>query len=152
MTQLDAELGKAFDNGGEIELGNGYNFKRPLRAALNPVTLSIDISVTAEPGTGSAYVIAGGVVVLLSTSPDVQLETEGLASSDLLDTLTPHADMGPGTVVILKSTNSTRDVTVKHNTGNIRMVSGIDYTLATTTARLAVMWSGSYWRELWRET
>ncbi len=152
MTSLDAELGKVFDNGDELELGNGYNFLRPLKATRNATTESIDIKLVANPGTGIAHTIATGVITLQSSSPDVQLETEALAASDDLTNIIPHADMGPSAVVILKTTASTRDVVVKHNASLLVLVGAADFTLATTSSRIALMWSGVKWHELWRAT
>ncbi len=151
MTALDGELGKFFDDGTELELGNGWNVLRPLKAERNPLTESIDIRLVAQPGRGAAYVIASGVIALTTTSPDVQIDNEAAAASDDLDTITPHADMGPGSVVVLRSTNSSRDPTIKHATGNILLVGGLDFTmLGATNNRIGLMWSGVRWHELWR--
>ncbi len=151
MTALDGELGKFFDNGTELELGNGWNALRPLKAARNPVTQSIDISVVAQPGRGAPYVIAAGVIVLTTTSPDVQIDNEAAAASDNLDTITPHEDMGPGFVIIVRSTDASRDPTLKHATGNMQLAGPADFTiLAPTANRIALMWSGVRWHELWR--
>jgi hypothetical protein len=152
MTALDAELDRVFDAGAELELGNGFNFLRPLKATRNAATESIDIKVVATPGTGIPHTIAAGVVALQSASPDVQLETEALAASDDLTNITPHADMGPSVVVILKTTASTRDVVVKHSASLLVLKDAADFTLATTSSRIALMWSGVKWHELWRST
>jgi hypothetical protein len=151
VTALDGELGKFFDNGNELELGNGWNALRPLKATRNPLTGSIDVSVVANPGRGAPYVIAAGVIALTATSPDVQIDNEAAAASDNLDTITAHADMGPGSVVVLRSTSSSRDPTIKHATGNILLTGGADFTmLGATNNRIGLMWSGVRWHELWR--
>lgn len=97
--------------------------------------------------------ISGGVVTLstvLSTEAihQVVLDTQGGAATDDLDTINVTGSVPTPTLLILRTTVNTRDVVVKNGTGNIFTLSGADITLGTTSARLALVRSGTIWQEL----
>jgi hypothetical protein len=89
--------------------------------------------------------ISGGEVTV--TKSMMLVDTEGAASTD--DLLTINGGITKMTV-ILKTQNDARDVVVKHATGNIRLASGADYTLANVNYGLWLRYDGSVWREISR--
>jgi parallel beta-helix repeat protein len=112
------------------------------------------VILRSNVGTEPSFhnVIAGGVV-LGGLSPGMYtLGTEGGAGTDDLDTITPATNTPRGHTIVLSDNSSAQDVTVKHNTGNIILVGAADFAMATTSAKIALMWSGTKWQELWRAT
>jgi len=87
--------------------------------------------------SGGAVTIASGVITPSRTNQ--QVDTEGAAASDDLDTITGTGLQG-GTLFIIRSVSSTRDVVIKHGTGNIRCLGSADITLGNTTQRALIMW------------
>ena len=71
--------------------------------------------------------IAGGVVT--ATQSYHTLDTEADAASDDLDTISGLSD---GQFVILKIANSGRNVVLKHGTGNLNCIGGMDVTMDVT--------------------
>lgn len=158
MSSLDGLLGKVLDNGIELELGNGLDFQHPLKASRNAATESIEVSYDAT--AQGAYTVVNGAIQLLSLVHDIILDTEGGAGTDNLDSITWAADvaMPLGFVIVLHDVSGVRDVTVRDFTAvgappsNIHTVSATSFAIATTNHRIALMWSGTYWQELWRST
>lgn len=98
-------------------------------------------------GAPASVTIAGGVITM-PASTDIILDTEGSAASDDLDTITPFVGIAPGQVITLRTTNSGRDVVVKHGTGNIKTSTSADITLTSTTSRIALAWDGVSWLQV----
>jgi len=89
------------------------------------------------PVLGSdSLTIASGEITLTSKAPIIRvwLDTESAAASDDLDTINGGA---LHTIVILTTTNNTRDVTVKDVTGNIQ--SAGDFALNTIADTIVLM-------------
>jgi hypothetical protein len=80
----------------------------------------------AIPNT-STLTIASGVITL--TGGNHQVDTEAAAATDDLDTIN---GLVAGQFVILRTVSGTRDVVIKHNTGNIRVNGQADKTLNNT--------------------
>lgn len=96
--------------------------------------------------TRSDATIASGVIT--PTSSFVLVDTESAASTDDLDTITGTRE---GDILILGTKNSGRDVTVKHNTGNLRLAGGADFTLARIRSKITLIYNGSdSWDEISR--
>lgn len=91
--------------------------------------------------TKSTAIIASGEITV--TTSYVQVDTEGSASSDDLDTINGGIE---GSIVILENTDSLREVVVKAGTGNIDM-SG-DYILLYPREKLMLIYNGSQWNEI----
>lgn len=89
-------------------------------------------------GIGSALTVSGGVIT--PTRSYHKIDTEGAAATDDLDTITPGST---GDILVLGSATSTRDVTVKHATGNI--FCGSDRTLNNVSDRITLICDGSNW-------
>lgn len=98
------------------------------------------------------HTISSGAFSIGLSSVSVVMNTEGGAATDDLDTLTPTTNLPIGHIVILRDNSSSNDVTVKHNTGNIILVGGVDFAMLTSAYKIALMWSGTKWQELWRAT
>lgn len=80
---------------------------------------------TANYGT---LTIASGVVTV--TGSMHKIDTEASAGTDDLDTINGGTE---GDWLILHSATSSRDPTIKHGTGNIRLPSGSDFTMNTSS-------------------
>jgi hypothetical protein len=101
--------------------------------------------------TQSAVTIASGVILL--KNPRVQLvrvNTEASAATDDLDTITGTGR--DGQIVTLKTTANSRDVTVKHGTGNIRLVGSADFAMLTINYRITLQFDAgaNAWVEIAR--
>ena len=93
-------------------------------------------------GSSTVLTIAAGVITV--TKSYHQVDTEGGAGTDDLDTINGGVT---GDMLILRSTAGGRDVTVKDSTGNL-LLEG-DFTLSTTSDTITLFFDGS-WRELSR--
>lgn len=96
--------------------------------------------------------IASGVITI--TSGYLEVDTEGAAASDDLDTITIGVmtngiAIGEGSIIVLQSTSAARVITVKHGTGNISLIGG-DYVMNSLLSRLTLMYSGAAWVEIAR--
>lgn len=110
--------------------------------------LSIDgFLVLSTSGSGTA--ITSGVTV--PTQTRTKLDTEGGAASDDLDTITATG-IPDGAMLMLRTSSSSRDVVVKHLTGNIRLNGAADFTLVNTSSTLTLIWDSalSVWKEISR--
>ena len=77
---------------------------------LNPSSLPI------LSGSATALTIASGVVTLTNNSSSYVIDTEGSTSTDDLDTINGGQD---GQVIFIRSASDSRNVVIKHATGNI---------------------------------
>lgn len=95
---------------------------------------------------GDTQTIASGSITAPDDGVYFAVGTEGGAATDDLDTIVNTLDYR---MIILRSANSSQDVTVKNGTGNIRLASG-DYVMSTTTNRIGLIYESPYWYELYR--
>lgn len=93
---------------------------------------------------GSAA-IAGGVIT--ATRSFMTIDTQGGAATDDLDTINGGVE---GDLLILSTTVSTRDVTVKDLTGNIQCAG--DFIMNTAADTITLIKSGGNWREVSRSS
>lgn len=91
----------------------------------------------AVPNDGTLTLATGAVTV---TGAYHFIDTEASAASDDLDTINGGAN---GQILVLQSVNNSRDVVVKHNTGNILLGGGSDITLGTTTDSIVLMYNAT---------
>ena len=112
---------------------------------------------TYDTGT---LVIASGAITLPGVKPNVSLikvtvDTEGSAATDDLTTITNTGTVEDGTLLVLRSLTSTRDIVVLE-TGNITLGSGSgsSYSLSVRPRRLVLIWDAldSEWVEISRST
>ena len=73
------------------------------------------------------------------------IDTEAAAAADNLATINGGST---GQMLILQTTSSSRDVTVKHGTGNIFLAGGVDFVLDNLRCFLVLMYVGTEWREM----
>lgn len=90
-------------------------------------------------------VIASGEVT--PTTSFINVDTEAAAASDDLDTINNPA---VGRFMVLNLTNNSRDVTVKHATGNLRLEGGVDFLMSLTHCTIMFISNGTVWREISR--
>ena len=100
--------------------------------------------------TQSALAVAGGVLTPGGRSL-VQVSTESGAPTDYLDKINPLDATLDGYPLILRGAAS-NTVTVKHNTGNIKLANGLDFDLALADRILVLLWDtvDAMWYELFR--
>jgi hypothetical protein len=94
-------------------------------------------------GTGSALVIAAGAITISKTMH--QIDTEGGAATDNLDTINGGT---VGDIIILRSTDSARDPTLRDMVGNLQLAG--NFTLTSTGDMIALWYNGSSWVEISR--
>ena len=95
--------------------------------------------------TSSELTIASGSITATRTHHTV--DTESDAATDDLDTIAVGS-VPDGAVLYLGQNNASRDVTVKHGTGNIFLQRGGDYTLDDSNHRLELIRDGANWYEV----
>ncbi len=89
--------------------------------------------------------IAAGVVTVQGNA--LILDTEAAAATDDLDTINGGTT---GQIVVLQTANSSRDVVVKHGTGNLFLTGRVDFTLTGTRDKLVLMCISTEWHEIGR--
>lgn len=94
-----------------------------------------------------ALTIASGVITVTGMYHTV--DTEASAATDDLDTINGGA---AGKLLILQSEADARNVVIKHNTGNIYLANGVDFTLDITQQSITLIYSAalSKWVEVSR--
>lgn len=94
-------------------------------------------------GAGTTATIASGAIT--ATRTNMIVDTEGSAASDDLDTISGGAD---GDLVRLRTASSSRDVTVKHATGNIRLNGAADKALTSVSDTILLERIGGIWCQI----
>lgn len=113
-------------------------------------TAGNSVSIAGYPTQEALTISSGAITVLDAKTTLLRVNTEAAAATDDLDTITgPGID---GQTITLKSTSNSRDVTVKHGTGNIRLAGGADFTLGLIQAKITLQWDAgvSFWCEVSR--
>jgi len=100
--------------------------------------------VWQQTGAVSGVAISSGSVAGGNASLMV-IDTESAAATDDLDTITGGVD---GQRIILRTFSSSRDVTVKHNTGNILLDGAADKTLDSVRDVIELVFFASYWHQM----
>lgn len=169
----DSDLGQLFQyiGGAWTAIGNTGTANASSTVA-GKVELATDTEIRAETGNGGS----GAPVVIPASSTAVlkddrivlkdatektissgaitvdqayhNVDTEGDASSDDLDTIT--AAVGVGEVIILVANNTNRTVVIKHNTGNIKLADGRDFSLDDTEKSIMLLKQSGNWIEISR--
>lgn len=94
-------------------------------------------------GAAEEVTIAGGVIDTDGRAY-LKVDTEANAASDDLDTIDGGVE---GDVIYLRLENAARVVVFKHNTGNIYLSSGLDYTLSDANRVIKLFRIGSLWTD-----
>jgi hypothetical protein len=95
--------------------------------------------------TNPNVTIVSGAITIAAGSPLVIVDTEGLAASDDLNTISSGFS---GDLVVFKAISSSRTVVFKDGTGNLRLAG--DFSLDNTEDSIALIWTGSVWQEVSR--
>lgn len=95
-------------------------------------------------GSTASYTIASDAITL-TTAGLIQVDTQSAAATDDLSTISGGAE---GDIIIVFSADASRDVTLKDNTGNLRLAG--DFTLSHTQDRITLVKVSSNWFELAR--
>jgi hypothetical protein len=104
-----------------------------------------------------AKTIATGAIVAPLSQMGIALINEGGAATDDLDIITPATGIQPGWVIVIRPNSSSQDPTIRDVAtpapgGNIHLVGAVNFAMLTSAYRMALMWSGTFWQELWRST
>jgi hypothetical protein len=100
-----------------------------------------------------AFDISSGTIVLENAIPEqyIAVDTEGGAATDDLDTITNYYAQ-EGQRIILRTTSSSRDVTVRSGVGNIYLNTGTaNIVLLNFRSSLCLVWSAGAgrWEQAW---
>lgn len=143
----DATVSAMLDTlGGESATGSGAVVRKTspsvLSATLTTPTVSDGLLLTKESATISGGSIAYGTVYC-------QLDTEGSAATDDLTSVTGGAE---GNVLVLKTTDNSRDVVVKYgsSTHQFLLKNNADFTLDNVNDSLTLIRASGAWTELSR--
>ena len=132
---------QAGDTGTNIR-NNGQLFASTLATFSGGITVSGGI--TTLGGFTELTVASGGITV---TSSIHSVDTEGDAASDNLNTINGGST---GSILILSSADSSRDVTLKDDSDNLKLNG--DCVLGSWTSSITLVKNGSVWRELSRSS
>lgn len=144
-----------WSNGDDIDASNQNQPNDEITAIETALLQGFSHNVNA-PGfrydDATSVSIASGVITI--TTGYLEVDTEGAAAADDLDTITigvmaSGVAIGEGSIIVLQSANASRVVTVKNGTGNITLNHG-DCALSATSQRLVLLYSGSAWVEVAR--
>lgn len=97
-------------------------------------------------GVGSELTIASGVVT--ASAGYHEIDTEGNAASDDLDTITASSWMGAGTRLVVMAIDDSHTVVLKDGTGNLRLAG--DFSMDTNVDTMELIYDGTNWCELSR--
>ncbi len=106
--------------------------------------LNSSSSAFLNAGDGSTLTISSGSITLTNGFHNV--DTQGAAASDDLDTLNSSAT--EGSVVVLKAADSARTVVLKDGTGNLRLAG--DFSMDNNRDTITLIYKDSVWMELAR--
>lgn len=133
----------AITNVDAFRIGGSNDF-----GSLGNVTKAVDVLADTTISGGAITAYRGLMYV----------GTEGAAASDDLDNIfdTAGGEVGlvDGETVTLMPVAAAQDVVVKHNTGNIQLSGGADFTLGDLRDTITLIWSerSGVWREIGRSS
>lgn len=116
----------------------------------NTIRLTSTISITNAGYRGATFraTIAGGAITIPRDQVMiVVVDTEASAASDDLDTINGSGGGYVGQMIVLRSANAARVVTVKDST-QLRLAG--DFVLNNVNDALTLIWTGSQWYEIAR--
>lgn len=112
------------------------NLKTAVENILNGVQAFDQVNL----GSSSTLTLASDTVTV--TKSFHLIDTEGAASTDNLATINGGS---AGDILVFAAANSSRDVVVKHGTGNIKIDSEADVTLTTADMIIIAVYNGTNW-------
>lgn len=123
-------------NGANVILTDTNQLVTLLYNGSNWIVLPDNSQITSY--TAQSATISGGAITFTSTV--MTLDTEASAASDNLDTINGGIN---GAFLIIKTANSSRDIVVRHNVGNIYLSSGVNITLSNTDEYLFLVYNSA---------
>lgn len=121
-----------------------------VNAAINQQKTNIENVVNGIQGfdallwNNGTATLASDTLSLASKPRALVIDTEGAAATDNLSTISNGTAYQQ---IWLKATNSGRVITVKHNVGNIKLWSGLDFVLSAN-AWLMLFYDGTQWTDV----
>lgn len=112
------------------------NLKTGVENALNGVQKFDQINL----GAPTDLTLASDAITI--TKSFHRVDTEAAAASDNLSTINGGVT---GDILFLRQVNASRDVTIKHNVGNILMTSGVDFNFQADTTIALLIFTGAVW-------
>ena len=98
-------------------------------------------------GPAQPRTIASGSIELINKYSYYNVDTEGAAASDNLDTI---SNGNEGDLIFIKAANSARTVVVRDNQGNILTNGSVDLSLNNTDDLVILHYNGTVWKaDLW---
>jgi hypothetical protein len=94
---------------------------------------------------GVNYTISSDQIALVGNVGAIAVDTEGAAATDDLSTISGGIQ---NQILVVRTTSSARDVTLKDGVGNLRLAG--DFTLTHTDDTIALTFVGGIWYELSR--
>jgi hypothetical protein len=114
---------------------------------LDPDLKSLIIGMILNLGDGGELTISSGAITVTHSVHTV--DTEADAATDDLDTITGISNSD---ILILEPADSTRDIVVKHGTGNIYLDGGVDFTMDHIRDKIVLIRRSGVWNELSRSS
>lgn len=111
-----------------------------LKTAVENIINGIQAFDQANLGSASTLTLASDTVTV--TKSFHLIDTEASASTDNLATINGGS---AGDILVFAAANSSRDVVVKHGTGNIKIDSEADVTLTTANMIIIAVYNGTNW-------
>jgi hypothetical protein len=108
----------------------------------NWVGLLVPTGILLSHGANANLTIASGAITVSQTRNNIT--NEASAATDDLDTINGG---NVGDVITLLNANASQSTTIRHNTGNVRLVGQRDRVLHGTADQIVLMWTGSFWIE-----
>ncbi len=130
--------------GNAISFSSGANF--------DTMVVQGNLDVSGPLTLTIVKTIASGVIGCPLSEGTFTVATEGGAATDDLNTITATTGLPVGRAIVLRPNSGTQDPTLKHGTGNLHLVGSADFAMTTSSHRIGLQWSGSFWQELWRST
>jgi hypothetical protein len=100
-------------------------------------------------GAPPVITVAGGILTLPNSASEYQVDTEGGAATDDLDTINGTV---AGQIVVFAIANNARITTFKHGTGNLKMQSSIDFIPTDVNSRIVFIGDGTNLCEISRSS
>jgi hypothetical protein len=130
-----------------IDTTNGTEYLK-LSGASNTGWVAVkNVGGILNMGSPTTLTIASGVITIPRTTSYHFIDTEASAAADDLDTINGGV---AGDVISLRSAASSRDVTLKHLTGNIQLAGATDKLLSNAADVIWLQYdaTGSVWRQV----
>jgi hypothetical protein len=139
MTTITVDISALVD-GQNADAGDVITPVSDLKNAIQDILNGVKAFDQLNFSTVSTLTIATDAITITGTSHKV--DTEASAATDNLSTINGGAQ---GDVLLLRTVNSARDVTLKHNVGNILTIDANDIVLSTLNPVVLLYFNGTSW-------